>query len=71
MISRKLLLLCLILAGGCSVHAAPQTKPNIVELYDLAADIGEKQNLVGQNPEVVKRLSAILEKYERENRSRF
>lgn len=41
------------------------------ELYDLGADIGEKQNLAKQNPDVVKRLHALLQKYEREGRSRF
>lgn len=42
-----------------------------MELYDLVADVGEKQNVAEQNPSVVKRLSQLLEKYERENRSRF
>ena len=32
-----------------------------MELFDLTADPAETKNLVAQNPEVVKRLSAKLE----------
>lgn len=41
------------------------------ELYDLSSDVGEKRNVADQNPKTVKRLDALLQKYERENRSRF
>jgi arylsulfatase A len=41
------------------------------ELYDLSADISEKQDVAEKNPEIVKRLDALLEKYKREGCSRF
>lgn len=40
------------------------------QLYDLAADIGEQNNLYEQHPEIVERLSALLEKYKADGRSR-
>ncbi|MDF1862397.1 MAG: sulfatase [Verrucomicrobiales bacterium] len=36
-------------------------RPNLVELFDLEADIGETNNLAGENPEIVARLTALLE----------
>ncbi len=36
------------------------------ELYDLAADIGEKQNLADAKPEVARRLAATLEAWDKE-----
>jgi len=36
------------------------------ELYDLAADIGEKNNLAAQNPDIVKRLKERIENFDRE-----
>jgi arylsulfatase A len=36
------------------------------ELYDLKADISEKNNLVDKHPEVVKRLSDMMEEFDRE-----
>lgn len=40
-----------------------------IQLYDLEADPGETTNLHDQYPEVVERLSRLLEKYKREGRS--
>ena len=40
-----------------------------VQLYDLAKDIGETNNLESQHPEVVTRLTALMEKYIKEGRS--
>jgi hypothetical protein len=36
-------------------------RPNLIELYDLEADIGETNNLAETKPEVVARLDALLE----------
>jgi len=40
-----------------------------VQLYDLQADIGEQHNLESQAPEVVARLTKVLEQYVAEGRS--
>ena len=40
-----------------------------VQLYDLAADVGERTNLQDRHPEVVARLQRLLEKYVAEGRS--
>jgi arylsulfatase A-like enzyme len=40
-----------------------------VQLFDLASDLGEKQNVQDRYPEVVQRLTALLEKYVSEGRS--
>jgi arylsulfatase A-like enzyme len=40
-----------------------------VQLFDLASDIGEKHNLQDRYPEVVQRLTALLEKYVADGRS--
>lgn len=40
---------------------ASAARPNLIELFDLEADIGETNNLAGENPEVVARLTALLE----------
>ena len=39
------------------------------QLYNLASDFGETNNLYTQRPEIVKRLAALLEKYLTEGRS--
>jgi arylsulfatase A len=39
------------------------------ELYDLKADPQERRNLYAEQPEVVSRLKALLEKYKRDGRS--
>ena len=35
-------------------------RPKESELYDLKADPGETRNLIGENPEVVKRMESLL-----------
>lgn len=42
-----------------------------LELYDLSKDIGEKQNLAAQSPEVAARLAAKLEGWLRETNARL
>jgi arylsulfatase A-like enzyme len=39
------------------------------ELYNLAEDPAEKSSVCGQHPEIVERLTALLETYRREGRS--
>jgi arylsulfatase A len=45
-------------------------KGEVGQLYNLAKDPGEKNNLWQKEPEIVKRLSALLEKYQKDGRSR-
>ena len=40
-----------------------------IQLYDLSADIGETQNLQAGKPEIVARLSALLDRYVADGRS--
>jgi arylsulfatase A-like enzyme len=40
-----------------------------LQLYDLTADLGERKNVYREHPEVVERLTALLEKYVAEGRS--
>jgi arylsulfatase A-like enzyme len=58
-------------SGKWKMHLAlkPKKKPwgkpipeSSVELYDLKADVGEKNNVAGEHPDVVKRLTALAEK---------
>ena len=37
-------------------YAIEDNRPNKEELYDLEADIGEKNNVAGQHPDIVARL---------------
>jgi len=39
------------------------------ELYDLKTDLGETRNVAGANPDVVSRLTALMNKYIIEGRS--
>ena len=39
------------------------------QLYNLKNDLGEKTNLYAKRPKIAKRLTALLEKYKKENRS--
>src|ERR1051325_9442425 len=59
-------------SGGWSeprpVRAAAKKLPPI-QLYDLSRDIGEKENVADKNPEVVRRLTVLMEKYVTEGRS--
>jgi len=50
-------------------EARKQNLPPI-QLYDLSTDIGERKNVYRQHPEVVKRLTALLEKYKQQGHSR-
>lgn len=57
-------------SGGWSApkaNAAKGLPP--VQLYDLDADIGEKVNLQDKHPEIVNRLTRLLEKYKSDGRS--
>jgi arylsulfatase A len=40
-----------------------------LQLYDLTADIGEQRNVSGDYPEIVERLTALLQRYVAEGRS--
>ncbi|MEM7016429.1 MAG: arylsulfatase [Pseudomonadota bacterium] len=40
-----------------------------IQLYDLKADIGEKNNVHKDHPKVVEKLNTLLEKYKRDGRS--
>lgn len=40
-----------------------------LQLYNLAADVGERQNIRAQHPEIVERLTALLQRYQAEGRS--
>jgi len=42
----------------------------LVQLYDLSCDIGETNNVQAEHPEVVARLTALLEKYVANGRSK-
>jgi arylsulfatase A-like enzyme len=59
-------------SGGWSAprpgSAEARTLPPL-QLYDMAADAGERVNLQDQHPEVVARLTRLLEKYVAEGRS--
>ncbi len=45
---------------------APPTPPPALQLYDLEADIGEKNNVAAEHPDVLKRLTELLEKFDAE-----
>jgi arylsulfatase A-like enzyme len=59
-------------SGGFSAPATEDPKPGgpVGQLYDLAKDPEETTNVYQQSPEVVTRLTALLEKYQRDGRSR-
>jgi arylsulfatase A len=38
-------------------------------LYDLATDIGESRNVAGEHPEIVARLTALMQRFIAEGRS--
>ena len=66
----------LILAPGSGGASAPQPgSPEErglppVQLYDLDADPKEQRNLQAQHPDVVQRLDALLQQYQRDGKSR-
>ena len=39
-----------------------------VSLYDLEADVSEQNNIAGQNPEIVQKLSKLIEEMNLENK---
>jgi len=49
---------------------AKGTEPTRAELYDLTADPGETNNVHAQQADVVARLTALLERYKKDGRSR-
>jgi hypothetical protein len=59
-------------SGGFSEPKRIEPKPGGPkgQLYNIAKDPGETENLWLKNPETVARLTALLEKYQREGRSR-
>ena len=59
-------------SGGFSLPKKIDPKPGepVGELYDMQADPGETRNLYAQDPDVVARLTRLLERYQAEGRSR-
>ena len=59
-------------SGGFTKPAKIKPKPGepVGQLYNLASDIGENENVYQENPEVVRRLTALLAKYKKTGRSR-
>jgi len=59
-------------SGGESVPSLIKTKPGEPEgqLYNLKDDLAEANNLWAQHPEIVQRMSELLNKYKQEGRSR-
>jgi arylsulfatase A-like enzyme len=59
-------------SGGFSQPARVAPKPGqpIGQLYNLADDPSEQKNLYAEHPEIVRRLTEILERYKRDGRSR-
>ena len=58
-------------SGGFSKPSTVKPKKGdpIGQLYNLKKDLGEQKNLYAKRPEIVKRLTALLEKYKTEGRS--
>ena len=58
-------------SGGYSKPISEEIKPGQAagQLYDLSADPGETRDVYAREPQVVARLSALFEKYQREGRS--
>jgi arylsulfatase A len=59
-------------SGGWSAPRDPEAnkqKLPPVQLYDLTQDIGEQRNLVAEHPDVVERLTKLLERYVADGRS--
>lgn len=63
--------LCADSGGWSAPRPTQKTAASLppVQLYDLSQDIGEKQNVEKQHPEVVERLTKLLEKYVKDGRS--
>jgi arylsulfatase A-like enzyme len=59
-------------AGGFSGRARrPKAGEQIGQLYDMQADPREKNNVYNEHPELVAKLTAILDKYKETGRSNF
>ncbi|MCH2125305.1 MAG: arylsulfatase [Pirellulaceae bacterium] len=59
-------------SGGWSSPRPPQARKEelpSVQLYDLAADLGETKNLQGSKPLVVEKLTALMQRYVDQGRS--
>ena len=59
-------------SGGWSQPRDPQAVRQglpPIQLYDMEADVGEQRNVEAEHPEVVKRLTALLERYVAQGRS--
>jgi arylsulfatase A-like enzyme len=57
-------------AGGHYRTENPAATDPPGQLYNLAGDIGETKNLYAEKPEIVTRLTALLEKIKTKGRSR-
>jgi hypothetical protein len=59
-------------SGGFTAPRQIQPKPGgpAGQLYNLAEDPGEQQNLWAEQTDVVKRLTALLERYQQQGHSR-
>jgi hypothetical protein len=55
--------------SGPRPNTAAARKLPSVQLYDLSRDIGETNNVAAANPDVVARLTSLLEKYVADGRS--
>ncbi len=55
-------------SGGWSSQGSPQDPEG--QLYNLESDPGEMESLYERRPDIVKRLTQLLEKYKKEGRSR-
>ena len=53
-------------SGKWKLRASGRGKKPAGELYDLAADIGEKKNVAAEHPEIVKRLKDMMDKFDKE-----
>jgi arylsulfatase A-like enzyme len=59
-------------SGGWSAPRPGQhdaSKLPLVQLYDLQADVAEERNVQGENPDVVARLTQLMDKYVKDGRS--
>ncbi|WP_232826046.1 sulfatase family protein [Chitinophaga alhagiae] len=65
----------LVFGPGSGGWAAPRNNKAyqqglpLVQLYNMEADVSEKQNVAGERPEVVKRLTGLMEQYVANGRS--
>ncbi|MFV0346494.1 MAG: sulfatase family protein [Bacteroidales bacterium] len=66
----------LILGGGSGGWTSPTNDKQaekqglpLMQLYKVNGDVGEKENLYEQNPEVVEQMTVLLEQYKTEGRS--